>query len=679
MGATATRHREKPFGFRSDIEGLRGIAILLVVVFHAQSHWVRGGFVGVDVFFVLSGYLITGLIFDEITRSGRVDVARFYARRTRRLLPACVVMLLSVILVAHVVYSPLEQETLAHTAKATAAYWSNLWFMRQATDYFGADVTKSPLLHTWSLAVEEQFYLAWPFLIALTASRKKASQRQLLIIMSLVSGVSLAVFIYLTKVNGPWAFFGSPARAWEFGFGGLACFFPAEWMRSVRGSSARLRWLGLFAILLAGIFFPSRSSYFPAAVLTAVLGTVLVLIVGAAGPPHNPILSSAFLQQVGKLSYSWYLWHWPVLVFATLLFPGMQWYGTLACVLGSYGLAILSYLLVENPIRFNPGLSRHSLASLMLAATLTGIALSAGTLWQRAEARSPEFRRFARAQRDIPRLYADGCHAALRVSVPKDCVFGDTTSSVSVVLFGDSKAAQWFPALEKIAIQQHWKLLTLTHSACPAAYFPIFEPKLGRVVPECARWRDAAIARIATIRPDLIIISESSEYNETPGKPLPYALRREGMRKTLSRLDSMGLQTVVLRDSPHAPFDVPICLARLQRHEAASCSFPRQTTTGNDAFQADSEAARGLSHTSMLDMTDQICGPVVCNAMEDDGLIVYHDRNHLTATFAETLSTALAAHLIPLIADKFENGRMAPPIRSANSSGHKDSAQSTML
>lgn len=221
MSAAAGTFRIADTSFRPDVEGLRGIAILLVVLFHCAVPGFGGGFIGVDIFFALSGYLITNLIVNEIERNGRLNFRQFYARRVRRLLPASGLVVVATLLLGFALYSPLEQAAHASMARYTLLYISNYLFMHDAADYFGRDVATNPYLHTWSLAVEEQFYLFWPAVIAL-ALHRAGTRRRAVIVLSVICIISFGLCVWLTRVRQPWAFFGSPARAWEFGLGGLA-------------------------------------------------------------------------------------------------------------------------------------------------------------------------------------------------------------------------------------------------------------------------------------------------------------------------------------------------------------------------------------------------------------------------------------------------------------------------
>jgi peptidoglycan/LPS O-acetylase OafA/YrhL len=235
-GPEQSKAQPHPNGFRPDIEGLRAIAILLVVGYHAALPGFSGGYVGVDVFFVLSGYLITGLLVGEIEDTGTINLRRFYARRARRLLPALTITLLFTIIAGFVVYPPSEviESGLASTAVSTAAYASNLYFAKSGEDYFGPDREKNPLLHTWSLSVEEQFYLIWPVFIlfafgALASfTRKNEGRRRLLWCLAIAVALSFAISLVLTERRRSWAYFASPARAWEFGLGGFVALFPQQ-------------------------------------------------------------------------------------------------------------------------------------------------------------------------------------------------------------------------------------------------------------------------------------------------------------------------------------------------------------------------------------------------------------------------------------------------------------------
>jgi len=270
----------KSVAFRPDIEGLRGIAVLLVVAFHAHVWLWQGGFLGVDIFFVLSGYLITALLLQELETSGTLSLVGFYARRARRLLPAAAVVVVFVVVVGIFLLSPFEQIRYSKMALATTLYVSNLWFIRQSSDYFAADTANNPLLHTWSLAVEEQFYVVWPVLVWI-GFRLARSRSGLCKILGSISVLSLVACIWLTRTNQPWAFFGSPPRAWEFGVGGIACMVPVTVFTNKHWKFVA-SWAGLLVVLGAAMWFRPGEAFPGSRALIPALATAIMLVVGAA-------------------------------------------------------------------------------------------------------------------------------------------------------------------------------------------------------------------------------------------------------------------------------------------------------------------------------------------------------------------------------------------------------------
>lgn len=265
--------------YHPDIQGLRAVAVLLVVFYHAGFEFLSGGYIGVDVFFVISGYLITGLLLRELTRSNGINIADFYARRIRRLLPTATVVLISTVGVAWTVYAPLELKQFLSSAFATAVYLSNIWFAHLSTDYLAEDTDANPLLHTWSLSAEEQFYLFWPFLIIFLARKKSPAilRKHLLIGILIVCIASLFSAIFLTYYNQSLAFFISPTRAWEFGLGGLiALWIPKEDFPITL--IQLLGFLGLVLIFLASYYFNEQTRFPGFAAIVPVIGACFIII-----------------------------------------------------------------------------------------------------------------------------------------------------------------------------------------------------------------------------------------------------------------------------------------------------------------------------------------------------------------------------------------------------------------
>ncbi|MDQ6925823.1 MAG: acyltransferase, partial [Candidatus Eremiobacteraeota bacterium] len=453
--------------FRADIEGLRGVAVLAVVCYHAGLVGWSGGFIGVDVFFVISGYLITGLLVKELERTGRVNLREFFARRIRRLLPASLVVLGATVAAASLLLSPGERVTVARTARATAAYASNLYFLVNASDYFASANDLNPLLHTWSLAVEEQFYLIWPLLL-LAAFRGQHRRRALAGLIAMVSVVSLAACVIYTRRNVSWAFFGTPFRAWEFGAGALVSLVPATLnvSASVRRSFGVL---GTVAIAGSVVLF-TRATPFPGvAAMLPVAGTTAVLWAGSNPTPRaTRWLQIPPLTAIGRLSYSWYLWHWPVLVFGAVIWPEPSAAGRIALAAFSLGLATVSYVAVEQPIRLNRRVSARPRLTIVLAAASSVVwVVGASALRSAAlrDAQAPAQRAIADAER-IPGVYAAHCINDYGDATIHACSSGDPQGRPTVVLFGDSHAAQWAAALDVEARRRGWRLVLLLKSSC---------------------------------------------------------------------------------------------------------------------------------------------------------------------------------------------------------------------
>jgi peptidoglycan/LPS O-acetylase OafA/YrhL len=630
----------------------------MVVAFHAKLSFMQGGFVGVDVFFVISGYLITGLLVKEYERYGTVDLVRFYARRARRLLPAAALVIAVTLGAGNLVLSPGEQANYTKTALSTAAYSSNVWFIlsKGTSNYFAPEAELNPYLHTWSLAVEEQFYFVWPILI-LAGLRQFRSRKRLSGFLAVVSLVSLAACLWLTRHHQSWAFFASPARAWEFGLGGIASLLPLA-LLAKRPAWSVLSWVGLGGLIVTGVLSSSDRAFPGVRALVPVMGTALLLLAGAVEPScgAGPILISRPMRWLGRLSYSWYLWHWPVLLYTREFFPGISIYGNLLAAAVSLLLADLTYRLVEDPIRAHPRLLSRPVLSLALAGTLT-VSLAALCLlnykFSLHQLRMPRQREIQAAiSEDFP-LQREGCISNFGDARVIQCVLGDP-SGTPVALFGDSHMAHWVPAFEEIARARKWKLVTFVKSGCPATDIRAYEPRMGHVEAECSPWRTSAIARIVELHPSLLIISDSDRYFEETirhGGYSEYSAAsqsswREGTRKTVAPFDQAAIPTVVLHDIPRPAVNVPVCLSRAVAHgqPEAGCAPSPATALSPEALQAEQAAVSGMANVRVLDLSTIFCDTSHCKVVED-GIPVYRDSNHLATAYVRKLAPVLSADL----------------------------------
>lgn len=648
---TTDNRQENPF-FRSDIQGLRALAVVFVVLFHARLPFFTGGYVGVDVFFVISGYLITSLLMRELERCGRIDFAAFYARRIRRLLPAAMTVFIATVAMARTWLSPLEQRELAPSILYSALYASNLWFASEATDYLAVDVHTNPLLHTWSLAVEEQFYLVWPLLVLLGVQWGSAVQRRvrLGVTMALVLVASLTASLWVMEISQPWAFFGSPTRAWEFAAGGLACMVSCRFERLPILAKDLLATIGFGAMVGAVTLFDEQTRFPGLMALVPVVGAGLMLAVGGGQGRIGHWFDHPVIQTTGNLSYSWYLWHWPILVFAEAVATPPSLLTRLGYVLLSFVLAGLTYTMVENRVRFSPVLARSSLRSLILGVTLTCIGTGSALILSVVAKRSlaaPVQARLISAREDLPKVYADGCHLPHLVKDSPNCVYGNPSARKTWVLFGDSHAAQWFPALERIAREQGWRLISLTKSACPSVWITPYNTTLGRSYTECARWRSAAVQRIAAEHPDLIILADYSAYYLSGPQATRADQWREGMRRTLTELGPSGALILIFHDIPQPGFDMPICLSRASWRNIdiiSACGFRREESPRADILELERTAVGGIEGAEVLDLYDLICSGTICPPIIGEH-VAYRDSNHLTAGASASLAPTLLLRL----------------------------------
>ena len=652
MSPTVDTHRSV-VNYRPDIEGVRALAILLVVAAHAGVPGLQGGFIGVDVFFVISGYLISGLLIAEHERTGRIDNAAFYARRFRRLLPALLLML-SVTAVGLRLLLPAQERADQSAVGAAASAWaSNLYFAFEDIDYFGSASESNAYLHTWSLGVEEQFYLVWPLLILLLLPRgMSVGMRKLAWGMAAILVVSLVACIWTTQASARHAFYLMPLRAWQFAAGALACLLgQALVIYRSKGHGNRLAeslGIGGAVLILAALLLIRGDTVYPGgwAVLPT-LGTVLLLIAPCAGTSVTTrVLSLAPMQAIGKLSYSWYLWHWPVLVIGTTLNPasGLAWRGSL--ILLGLILASMSYRIVERPIRGNNALleepRRFILASLLLMLAFVAFFMQWGRATDMDVSKRTEVGTSSSIAGGMPVIYAMGCDDWYRSDRLTPCVFGTQSAPKTAVVIGDSIGLQWFPAYEKVFAPPRWRLIVLTKSSCPMVDSPIFNPRIKREFTECESWRNKALDYIAETQPDVVIMgtTHTAGFNKDTWI--------SGTDRVLSRIAPSSGSVWIMRSTPILPFNGPRCVwAHRERGEASSgeaCSAPVEDPLNDDVASWLRQAEKNWKNVCVLDLNDDVCPHGICRA-ERNGVLVFRDTQHLTSEYVEGLSDQLRAKL----------------------------------
>jgi peptidoglycan/LPS O-acetylase OafA/YrhL len=366
--------------FRPDVEGLRAVAVLLVVLYHADIPWLTGGFVGVDVFFVLSGFVITGLLLRERATSGTTKLLNFYGRRSRRILPAATVVIMVTVLAAYHWLGFLTGDDTVVVGRTASLFYANFHFISTGTNYLGSQAPPSALQNFWSLSVEEQFYVLYPTLFIVTAlAWSRVNLRLKLTIVLMASIVASFIWsIVQTSSNGTAAYFSPFTRAWELALGGLVAVASLQLAKLPRAVAMAMTWVGLGGILLAGFAYSATTTYPGSAVALPVISTALVVAGGTAAPRLGAewILRLPPFRWLGKLSYSLYLWHWPILIIAAQ-YAGhpLSVKDNLGWVLLALAFSIVSYFAIENPLRHWKYLSRSAIRSLCLGALFIGASL----------------------------------------------------------------------------------------------------------------------------------------------------------------------------------------------------------------------------------------------------------------------------------------------------------------
>ena len=665
---------------RPEIQALRAIAVLTVVLYHVWPEAMPGGFVGVDVFFAISGYLITAHLLREVETTGALSLWGFWARRARRLLPAALLTLF-VCAIGTLLFVPQVywQQFLTEIGASTA-YFQNWQLASDAVDYLAADNRASPVQHFWSLSAEEQFYIFWPLLIALGAwlSRTRVG---IVLVLGLVTGLSLAYSITETASNPAAAYFVTPTRAWEFGAGGLLALLGARAWRLPDQVRAALSWAGLLAVLYASVFYSTDTAFPGSAALVPVLGTLAVILAGTprARWAPSPLLRFKPGQFLGDISYSVYLWHWPLLVFAPFILvdPGLD-QTRVAVIVLTVLLGWVTKVLVEDPVRRSAWLAsqpRMTFACSAAAMALVAGVLVSGTTHVEAQIRKAERESskvvdhrppcFGAAARDEekpcsnPALrtevvplpvaaktedYAD-CERFHREGGLSQCDFGVAAKKASktIALVGDSHASHWRTPLDAVANQNGWHGVSITRTSCPfsEASKHLVEPTRT----QCKEWV-AKLPGYFRAHPEIdtiFVVGITGGTVNVPRGRTMFEAKVNGVRKAWRQLPDSVKHIVVIRDTPRIAGDTVDCIERAiaagERADLA-CAIPRGSAVEADP-QAVAARTSGSARTQVIDLTDRFCSERLCFPVVG-GALVFKDLHHFTLVWAKTLGPPLS-------------------------------------
>lgn len=669
---------------RPDIQGLRAVAVTLVVLAHAQVPHVTGGFVGVDVFFVISGFVITSSLVRETDRTGTLSLSRFYGRRAVRILPLATLVALVTMAGSWLFASKIRYAEFLHDALASALYFMNVRLAVEGTDYLREGSAPSPFQHFWSLSVEEQFYLLWPVLLLVSWKSVRHSYARVLPLAALCV-VSYALGVRAAETSASWAYFGPHTRLWELGAGGLLACGAGVVARVPRRVSAAGAWLGLSGIGAAAVLFDEDTPFPGHFALLPVVGTVLVIAAGGRTTPSpvSRLLALRPATWVGDLSYGWYLWHWPLLMLGPAALGRTP---TLPLALGLSALALLlarvTLHCVENPVRFHRALRRRPAAAtalgLALSATVVSVALVAASFpppistdvraatlrGALATAPDPEARlaeAIAASGTGLPSnlspplpdikkqwsaIYRDSCHVNYAATGSPECVYGDRSSAKVVVLYGDSHAAQWFPALEQLSRTYGWKLVSLTKSSCKTA--DVTTVNSGRPYEACDIWREKALDRITRLHPMLVVASSSEAA--TPVKRMKDPLRgwTAAYERVFRRLADDAEHVAVLLDNPW-PKDDPVECAASHPLRLDRCEQDRRDAVKDPTRREATRRAAVRAGAAVVDPRPWLCPPAGTCPLVVGDTFAYRDESHVAESYAEALTPVLWQELRHLL------------------------------
>jgi peptidoglycan/LPS O-acetylase OafA/YrhL len=609
----------------TQIQGLRALAAILVTLFHAK--WISGGFIGVDIFYVISGFLITGLLMREIDRTGTINFKEFYARRFKRLLPTSFFVLVITAIFAWFLLPGITRASLGRDVIAAGLYVSNYLFAWWQTDYQNLDATPSPVIHYWSLAVEEQFYLLWPILILafFFLAVKLKSKNFIAWMVASVTLLSLIYSIYLTENSPIWAFYSLPTRAWELGIGALIVLVPQMKMKKVFGLIG-------FILLFIGSFLFNESTAFPGInALLPVLGTALLIATVHSWPPFlNDLANSAVSQWLGRISYPLYLWHWPLLVLPSTYFSRpLEVYERLIAIAATLIFADLTHRFIEEPFRRGnaPALTIYKKSAIV---TVASVILGAAIMFTNTNKIDISGVNGAVSLAQIkarPLIYDDGCHANYNQSKSGKCEYGDLTSTKTMVLYGDSHAAQWFPTVVEIAERSGYKLISLTKSACSSVEV-IRQSRGAFKMSTCSAWRDHSIKRIQQVKPDVLIMSSFQYFAMPPQFGDRVQWWNEGQKKLLAGVQGSSTHLIYMTDTPHPERDVPSCLA---------------TSKIEDCNEITRSKSLSIIGFKVIDPNPWLCSDT-CPSVKD-GVVAYRDQSHISVDIARALIPRLTQAL----------------------------------
>jgi peptidoglycan/LPS O-acetylase OafA/YrhL len=635
--------------YRPEIEGLRAIAAFLVVIFHVFIGKVSGG---VDVFFVVAGFLITLILVDQVLVRGGLQPGRYFSRLASRLLPMSILVLLAVS-AAILLLAPLwYQSPWMRQVGWSALYVENWSLAGESVEYLNKAAPASPVQQFWALSIQGQFYVIWIllFALALLVGRmltRVPFTRVITVVLVVAFAGSFAYSVQAERDGSLNAYFHTGTRVWEFAAGGLLALAIMNGRRFANAVAVPAGWIGLALLLTCGVMIGAPSNFPGWAALWPVAGAVLILMSGDSRTPSRlsvtRLLGSRPLVWAGAFSYALYLWHWPILVFYRLR-TGTYAITALPGILIIISAVVLAYIttrLLDDGFRSRV-LAAWSARRILSVGGLCLVMLASAAFvlgWSRSnqladvvgDPRSAYVSNLASAREDYPLVYRNECVQDLSESEVTLCEAGDPDGDTTVMLIGGSHTAHWFPAVDLIAQERGWKLITALKDACR---FTLVADESSIGGPSCHQWNESLLAKLEAEPPAMVITT--STVSDGRGEFTP-----DGYVDQWRRLDALGIDVIGIRDTPRWMKDPVDCLWA-HPDDMAACSVPRSQSLAD----RDPAALRGdlPSNVTLIDVDDLICDGDTCPAVRD-GVVVYWDLSHLSATFAASLAEEIAEGL----------------------------------
>ncbi|MFD3492419.1 acyltransferase family protein [Streptomyces sp. NPDC058690] len=651
--------------YRPDLQGLRAVAIMMVVAMHCGILDIHGG---VDISFVLSGFLIGSQLLGEISRTGKVSLSKFWARRFRRLAPGASLTIVVTAVFAWSFAGPFSFRDYMKDGFAASLSFINWRLAENGTDYFANDGSQSPYQHFWSLGIEEQFYVVAPIALVVVAWLSRVLTRSRFLI-GLFLAAAIAGSLYLsvtqTKSDQPLAYFGTQTRVWELALGVFVALNARLLSRMNLWLAGFLTWVGILGAVGTALLINEDTPLPGYAVAGPVMGAALVIAGGCAAPRlgAEKLLDNPVFDFIGNASYSWYLLHWPLLIlFPEIIDREFGYSDRWRVAVFSFLLAVCMHYLIERRFKANVRMVQIPWRGILMGLSLTATAAVVMTLAVRvmplniavqttANAvtkgyQGPASVKQAVEERDHPVLSQNtllktptdrgdhGCIDQLLVTafvMQDNCVTGDTSAKKTMVLLGDSHAFQWGNAFNELGLKLHVKVINVTKSGCTPEVYKITREDLGREYTECTAWRKTALDKIDELHPDLIVVTNRVQWTTT----------RAGADQTFKRLQANGAKLVYMTDTPHPNFAVPDCLAQ-NSDGVAACSPKSAAMLDFPEFRkAEREEAEKYGF-DVIDTIPAFCTSGYCPAVIG-GEVVYWDYSHMSGAY----STSLEPYLRP--------------------------------